>query len=305
MDQRQRRVWLIGQLLGEYPEYRDTDEADLPIPHDDEEQRLLLRALQNVRPPAPVSERFLHVQDEYLGAELARRAVTDADDVPPIETIVPAGISAQRAWPASSVRNGRPSPAPQAPQTSQSPQSHATLAIWQGDITTLRCDAIVNAANSGLTGCYAPNHHCIDNAIHSAAGVQLRLACDRIMEQQGHPENSAAAPMYRHSTRLMLIRRRPSRSNWRTATVPACAWPPIMVSKPSRFARFPPANSVSPQNWRRASPCARSAIFLRSNFRNNLRGKKPRNHRKRQPSASQPPLPTRPTLIIPPTSSGK
>ena len=188
MDQRQRRVWLIGQLLGEYPEYRDTDEADLPIPHDDEEQRLLLRALQNVRPPAPVSERFLHVQDEYLGAELARRAVTDADDVPPIETIVPAGIGAQRAWPASSVRNGRPSPAPQAPQTSQSPQSHATLAIWQGDITTLRCDAIVNAANSGLTGCYAPNHHCIDNAIHSAAGVQLRLACDRIMEQQGHPE---------------------------------------------------------------------------------------------------------------------
>ena len=188
MDQRQCRVWLIGQLLGEYPEYRDTDEADLPIPHDDEEQRLLLRALQNVRPPASVSERFLHVQDEYLGAELARRAVTDADDVPPIETIVPAGIGAQRAWPASSVRNGRPSPAPQAPQTSQSPQSHATLAIWQGDITTLRCDAIVNAANSGLTGCYAPNHHCIDNAIHSAAGVQLRLACDRIMEQQGHPE---------------------------------------------------------------------------------------------------------------------
>ena len=154
MDQRQCRGWLIGQLLGEYPEYRDTDEADLPIPHDDEEQRLLLRALQNVRPPAPVSERFLHVQDEYLGAELAQCAITDADDVPPAETL----------------------------------QTGATLAIWQGDITTLRCDAIVNAANSGLTGCYAPNHRCIDNAIHTAAGVQLRLACERIMEQQGHPE---------------------------------------------------------------------------------------------------------------------
>ena len=179
MDQRQRRVWLIGQLLGEYPEYRDTDEADLPIPHDDEEQRLLLRALQNVRPPAPVSERFLHVQDEYLGAVLAQRTITDVDDVPPIETIMPAGISAQRAWSASSARNG---------QFSQTPQTDATLAIWQGDITTLRCDAIVNAANSGLTGCYAPNHRCIDNAIHTAAGVQLRLACDRIMEQQGHPE---------------------------------------------------------------------------------------------------------------------
>lgn len=154
MDQRQCRGWLIGQLLGEYPEYRDTDEADLPIPHDDEEQRLLLRALQNVRPPAPVSERFLHVQDEYLGAELAQCAITDVDDVPPAETL----------------------------------QTGATLAIWQGDITTLRCDAIVNAANNGLTGCYAPNHRCIDNAIHTAAGVQLRLACERIMEQQGHPE---------------------------------------------------------------------------------------------------------------------
>ena len=154
MDQRQRRIWLIGQLLGEYPEYRDADEADLPIPHDDEEQRLLLRTLQNVRPPAPVNERFLHVQDEYLGAELAQRAITDAEDVPAAQTL----------------------------------RSGATLAIWQGDITTLRCDAIVNAANSGLTGCYAPNHHCIDNAIHTAAGVQLRLACEEIMERQGHPE---------------------------------------------------------------------------------------------------------------------
>ena len=159
MDQRQRRIWLIGQLLREYPEYRDADEADLPIPHDDDEQRQLLRALQNVRPPAPVSERFLHVQDEYLGAALAQRTITDADDVPPAETL----------------------------------RSGATLAIWQGDITTLRCDAIVNAANSGLTGCYAPNHHCIDNAIHSAAGVQLRLACEGIMEQQGHPEPVGSA----------------------------------------------------------------------------------------------------------------
>ncbi|WP_281775152.1 protein-ADP-ribose hydrolase [Bifidobacterium ruminantium] len=154
MDQRQRRIWLIGQLLREYPEYRDAGEADLPIPHDHDEQRQLLRALQNVRPPAPVSERFLHVQDEYLGGMLAQRAITDADDVPPAETL----------------------------------RSGTTLAIWQGDITALRCDAIVNAANSGLTGCYAPNHHCIDNAIHTAAGVQLRLACERIMERQGHPE---------------------------------------------------------------------------------------------------------------------
>ena len=173
MDQRQRRIWLIGQLLREYQEYRDTDEADLPIPHDDKEQRLLLRALQNVRPPEPVSERFLHVQDEYLGEVLAHRVITDANDVPPVETVT----TAQAITPTTDDA-----------QHTQTPQSHATLAIWQGDITTLRCDAIVNAANSGLTGCYAPNHHCIDNAIHSAAGVQLRLACARIMERQGHPE---------------------------------------------------------------------------------------------------------------------
>ena len=81
MDQQQRRIWLIGQLLREYQEYRDTDEADLPIPHDDEEQRLLLRALQNVRLPAPVSEQFLRVQDEYLDAELVQRTITDANDI--------------------------------------------------------------------------------------------------------------------------------------------------------------------------------------------------------------------------------
>lgn len=60
------------------------------------------------------------------------------------------------------------------------------LYLWQGDITTLKCDAIVNAANSGMTGCYVPNHRCIDNAIHTYAGVELRLACEALMEQQGY-----------------------------------------------------------------------------------------------------------------------
>lgn len=190
MDQRQRRIWLIGQLLREYQEYRDTDEADLPIPHDDEEQRLLLRALQNVRLPAPVSEQFLRVQDEYLDAELAQRTITDANDISPVETVTTESATPETVAPASAGTTSSTQPVQntQPPQSPQSPQSHATLAIWQGDITTLRCDAIVNAANSGLTGCYAPNHHCIDNAIHSAAGVQLRLACARIMERQGYPE---------------------------------------------------------------------------------------------------------------------
>ena len=65
--------------------------------------------------------------------------------------------------------------------------------LWQGDITTLRCDAIVNAANSGMTGCYVPNHRCIDNCIHSFAGVQLRLECDEIMTKQGYSEPTGQA----------------------------------------------------------------------------------------------------------------
>ena len=67
------------------------------------------------------------------------------------------------------------------------------LYLWQGDITTLQCDAIVNAANSGMTGCYIPNHRCIDNAIHTFAGVELRLACAELIEQQGYPEPTGRA----------------------------------------------------------------------------------------------------------------
>ena len=67
------------------------------------------------------------------------------------------------------------------------------LYLWQGDITTLKCDAIVNAANSGMTGCYIPNHRCIDNAIHTYAGVELRQYCEEMMERQGHPEPTGQA----------------------------------------------------------------------------------------------------------------
>lgn len=119
------------------------------IPDGEPEQKQLLRALMNVRAPGEISEGFLRVQDEYLHGETAAKGVTDVDHLTPVQP----GIY-----------------------------------LWQGDITTLRCDAIVNAANSGMTGCYVPNHRCIDNAIHTYAGVQLRLACDRIMEAQGYPE---------------------------------------------------------------------------------------------------------------------
>lgn len=70
---------------------------------------------------------------------------------------------------------------------------HAGLNLWQGDITRLQVDAIVNAANSGMTGCYVPNHNCIDNAIHTFAGIELRNACAKLMQEQGHPEGTGQA----------------------------------------------------------------------------------------------------------------
>ena len=127
---------------------------EMAIPADANSQRQLLRGLMNIREPRPIDEAFLRVQDGYLQAETANKGITDASALTPIQP---------------------------------------GLCLWQGDITTLRCDAIVNAANSGLTGCYIPNHRCIDNAIHTFAGVQLRLACAELMERQGHPEPTGLA----------------------------------------------------------------------------------------------------------------
>lgn len=129
---------------------------DVAIPSGVEGQKQLLRGLMNIRPPRPAGEAFQTVQDDYLRAEIAAKGITDAENLKP-------------------VRDG--------------------LYLWQGDITTLRCDAIVNAANSGMTGCYVPNHRCIDNAAHTFAGVQLRLECDRMMRTQGYAEPAGRAKL--------------------------------------------------------------------------------------------------------------
>ena len=127
---------------------------DWRIPQDVSDQKLLLRGLMNVRPAQACSPEFLRVQDAYLRQATAEKGITDCSDLSPMQP---------------------------------------GLYLWQGDITTLKCDAIVNAANSGMTGCYIPNHRCIDNAIHTFAGVQLRLACAEIMERQGCPEPTGQA----------------------------------------------------------------------------------------------------------------
>ena len=128
------------------------------LPTGEEEQRCLLRSLMNLRPPAPISGEFLRVQDAYLRERLKERGVTQLGDLRPAQP---------------------------------------GLYLWQGDVTTLEVDAIVNAANSGMTGCYVPCHGCIDNAIHSAAGLQLRDACAEIMRAQGHPEPAGRAKLTR------------------------------------------------------------------------------------------------------------
>ena len=127
---------------------------DLGIPTDTNSQRQLLRGLMNLRAPQRAEADFLQMQDAYLQGENAAKGITDAADLTPMQP---------------------------------------GLYLWQGDITTLQCDAIVNAANSGMTGCYIPNHRCIDNAIHTFAGVELRLACAELMEQQGYPEPTGRA----------------------------------------------------------------------------------------------------------------
>ncbi len=149
MTQKERRLYLIGELLEEQPKYRGME-----IPEDEANQKRLLRSLFNIRMPQPVSPDFLKVQDAYLQEETRRKGITQLADLQPVQE----GIY-----------------------------------LWQGDITTLRCDAIVNAANSQMLGCFAPCHGCIDNAIHTYAGVQLRLACGKLMQQQGHEEETGKA----------------------------------------------------------------------------------------------------------------
>lgn len=122
-------------------------------------QRRLLRSLMNVRPPMPLNGDFLRLQDELLSAEREEKGVVDAMTLPTM------------------------------------PDSR--LVLWQGDITRLKVDAIVDADNGALLGCFCPCHGCIDNAIHSAAGLQLRDECSRIMKAQGHDEPTGSAKITR------------------------------------------------------------------------------------------------------------
>ena len=154
-----RLDFLIDYLINENPQY-----SGMRIPEDLQGKRDLFRALRNVREPKPVSEEFLRLQDEELQEQLQEKGIVELVDI-------------------EDVCRGEKFFAPTGKQ----------LSLWQGDITRLRVDAIVNAANAQMLGCFHPLHRCIDNAIHSAAGVQLREECHRLMLQQGHPEPTGQA----------------------------------------------------------------------------------------------------------------
>ena len=127
-----------------------------PRTEDADELWATFRAIVNTRPPIPADSAWLAMQDELLQGMIAEAGISTPDDA---------------------------TPSPIDPR----------LRLWRGDITTLATDAIVNAANSQMLGCWVPGHYCIDNAIHTFAGVQLRAECARIMEAQGHEEPTGTA----------------------------------------------------------------------------------------------------------------
>lgn len=131
-----------------------SDCAGVQIPSGSEAQRRLLRSLMNVRMPGDIDDEFLRIQDEYLTHVNDEKGIVELCDIPEIQN---------------------------------------DTYVWRGDITRLAVSAIVNAANSGMTGCYVPCHNCIDNCIHTFAGMQLRNKCGEIMREQGHEEATGQA----------------------------------------------------------------------------------------------------------------
>ena len=138
----------VNYLINYLLSERD-DLGRIEIPEAEQDKFRLYRSLVNIRPAVKADDSFLQAEDEYLTSMTESKGITDISDLTPIEDCI---------------------------------------YLWQGDITTLKCGAIVNAANSGMTGCWQPCHSCIDNCIHTFAGVRLRYKCGQIMEKQGHEE---------------------------------------------------------------------------------------------------------------------
>lgn len=158
MTQSERRRFLIDTLLKEQQKYSGfsavSGNSDADIPNDKDGQKRLLRSLMNIRMPHEADAEFIKIQDEYLRQANEEKGVVTLNDIDEVSE---------------------------------------DIYVWKGDITRLKAGAIVNAANSGMTGCYQPCHNCIDNCIHTYAGVQLRYECAKIMRKQGYEEPTGQA----------------------------------------------------------------------------------------------------------------
>lgn len=146
MNQEERLDYLVKYLCEDSVQYRE-------MKVEDNEKRMVVRSLMNIRMPKAISSEFLEIQDEFLKQESLENGIISWQDIPHIG------------------------------EQFESKYKHANkISLWKGDITRLRVDAIVNAANSQMLGCFVPCHKCIDNAIHSAAGIELREECNNYMK---------------------------------------------------------------------------------------------------------------------------
>lgn len=150
MTQEERLDYLVKKFKEDSIQYRN-----LEVDNTYESKRMALRGMMNVRMPREMEQHIVKVQDEFLTIEAREKGIVTLDDIKTIKeqygSVHPFGNK---------------------------------ISIWQGDITRIGADAIVNAANSQMLGCFVPGHGCIDNAIHSAAGIELRAECNQIMSQK-------------------------------------------------------------------------------------------------------------------------
>lgn len=148
--QEERLDYLLHEFKEDSGRYRDLETGE-----DYGEKRMLLRSLMNIRMPGKMNENVVKVQDEFLTEEAREKGIVELTYIPTA-----------------------------AEQYGSSHPYADKISVWQGDITRLRAGAIVNAANSQMLGCFVPCHKCIDNAIHSAAGIELREACSHYMKRR-------------------------------------------------------------------------------------------------------------------------
>ena len=166
LTQDRRLDYLVEQFKEDSVQYRD-----LVTPKDTAGKRRLLRSLMNIRMPKEMPADVLDVQDDYLRERIRENGIVSLSDIPPL----------------SASGSGHP--------------FADRISVWQGDITRLAADAIVNAANSQMLGCFVPMHTCIDNCIHTYAGIQLRAECARRM----HALRETYGPEYEQPTAVPML----------------------------------------------------------------------------------------------------